>query len=193
MGRFGPERAKMQLTTATTFGWQSMTTVIMYLRRVVKFLSRNPKFQLSYASTGKELVYSCWRLSRVWSSLWQLCSCFELPFLALWMSERRGHWHLNQRTCLFNVDGIYTDSLQQSAFIMYLTFSVFSIFCHRCVCDDRLNSWCFNMPSDHVRLSWALAAVGLSRGAWLWSRTMYTSFFLLFLLHENQPETQVPM
>jgi len=54
-----------------------MTTVIMYLRRVVKFLSRNPKFQPSYASTFKELVYSCWRLSRVWSSLWQLCLCFE--------------------------------------------------------------------------------------------------------------------
>jgi len=37
------------------------------------------------------------------------------------------------------------------------------------------------------------AAVKLSRGAWLWSRTMYTGFLLLFLLHDNQPETQVPM
>ena len=47
-------------------------------------------------------------------------------------------WHLTQRTCLLVVDGIYTDSSLQSAFIMYLTCSVFSIFSHRWVCDDRL-------------------------------------------------------
>ena len=196
MGQFGPERAKMQLTTATKFGWQSMTTVIMYFRRVVKFFEES-KFSTDLCFCRHR---TCLFLQETFSSLIKpLTTLFmfwtfpSTSIFGLVDVRRRGHWHLNQRTCLFVVDGIYTDSLQQSAFIMYLTFSVFSIFCHRWVCDDRLNSWCFNMPSDHVRLSWALAAVGLSRGAWLWSRTMYTSFFLLFLLHENQPETQVPM